>query len=297
MNELPDALSEELEVLRSIYEEENGFECTCVPTDDGFVLKMSVSFGLEKSRIVLLVPAEYPMSPPRAIDEAKSGERVKSLIETSWTEGCECLYQLIEQMRENRSQDMDSGNEAHSLSDNADQDVNANADAEHAVGEEEDLVIHRGPIVEVNKSKFQAFVATVSCMEEVRAFHTAVVTSRACSRATHNIFAFRYYDGSVVVHDCDDDGESAAGSKLGEMLRTMDIVGTDRGVDGIPGQGVAVIVSRWYGGILLGPVRFKIICNTARAELESLGFLQERNRDRSTISKSRRGGRKGGGKR
>jgi putative IMPACT (imprinted ancient) family translation regulator len=34
-------------------------------------------------------------------------------------------------------------------------------------------------------------------------------------------------------------------------------------------DGVAVIVSRWFGGILLGPDRFKLICNCARALLET----------------------------
>jgi len=29
-------------------------------------------------------------------------------------------------------------------------------------------------------------------------------------------------------------------------------------------DGVAVIVSRWFGGTLLGPDRFKFICNSAR---------------------------------
>ena len=33
-----------------------------------------------------------------------------------------------------------------------------------------------------------------------------------------------------------------------------------------------VVVSRWYGGILLGPARFKHINNVARKELEKYGF-------------------------
>ena len=38
---------------------------------------------------------------------------------------------------------------------------------------------------------------------------------------------------------------------------------------------VAVVVSRWFGGTLLGPIRFKIINNTARQLLESEGYLSE----------------------
>lgn len=35
---------------------------------------------------------------------------------------------------------------------------------------------------------------------------------------------------------------------------------------------VAVIVTRWFGGIKLGPDRFKLICNSARDLLEENGF-------------------------
>jgi putative IMPACT (imprinted ancient) family translation regulator len=38
-------------------------------------------------------------------------------------------------------------------------------------------------------------------------------------------------------------------------------------------EGVAVIVTRWFGGILLGPDRFKYICNSARLLLEDNGFI------------------------
>ncbi|RYH30823.1 YigZ family protein [archaeon] len=61
-------------------------------------------------------------------------------------------------------------------------------------------------------------------------------------------------------HDCDDDGETAAGSRLAEMIRLMKV------------DNVAVIVSRWFGGILLGPDRFKFICNSARDLLEEHGY-------------------------
>lgn len=79
------------------------------------------------------------------------------------------------------------------------------------------------------------------------------------ARATHNIFAFRYVDGvsGVCVHDSDDDGETSAGSRLAEILRLM-------GADG-----VAVVVSRWFGGVLLGPDRFRLINNCARKVLEA----------------------------
>ena len=38
-------------------------------------------------------------------------------------------------------------------------------------------------------------------------------------------------------------------------------------------RNVVVVVSRWYGGVLLGPSRFGIINNTARQLLEELGYI------------------------
>jgi putative IMPACT (imprinted ancient) family translation regulator len=37
---------------------------------------------------------------------------------------------------------------------------------------------------------------------------------------------------------------------------------------------VTVVVSRWFGGILLGPDRFKHINNAARLALEANGFVR-----------------------
>lgn len=60
-------------------------------------------------------------------------------------------------------------------------------------------------------------------------------------------------DGRVVTkHDNDDDGEDAAGSKLAFLL------------DMRKDDNVIVVVSRWFGGIHLGPKRFAHIVNVAR---------------------------------
>jgi hypothetical protein len=75
----------------------------------------------------------------------------------------------------------------------------------------------------------------------------------------------------LQVNDNDDDGEDAAGGKLAELLSLMAV------------NNVMVVVSRWYGGIQLGPDRFKHINNVARLLLEKCGF-------------QRKGGGKGGSK-
>ena len=70
-----------------------------------------------------------------------------------------------------------------------------------------------------------------------------MISTKACNKATHNIMCYRFYDktSGVLHHDYDDDGESAAGGRLAEMIRISGLV------DGKNIQGIAVIVSRWYG--------------------------------------------------
>lgn len=53
-------------------------------------------------------------------------------------------------------------------------------------------------------------------------------------------------------------------------------------------RNTVVVVSRWFGGILLGPARFGLINNTARQLLEQTGFIQQA----STAAGGKQGGKK-----
>jgi hypothetical protein len=62
-----------------------------------------------------------------------------------------------------------------------------------------------------------------------------------------------YGNGTVIwKYDHEDDGEDGAGSKLSHLLYVL------------KEEGVVVVVSRWFGGIQLGPKRFVHIANVAR---------------------------------
>lgn len=84
----------------------------------------------------------------------------------------------------------------------------------------------------------------------------------AYAQHRHNISAYTVVtpDG-VLHHDNDDDGESAAGGRLANLLNLLDVAD------------VVVVVSRWYGGINLGADRFKHINSVARDVLLAGGFL------------------------
>ncbi|MCP9262890.1 Protein IMPACT [Dirofilaria immitis] len=108
------------------------------------------------------------------------------------------------------------------------------------------------------KSTFQAHVAQVTLVLN------KLKENNKIARATHNMYAWlteENVNGRLIKqHDCEDDGEIGAGAKLLNLLELM------------KAKNVMVIITRWYGGIHLGPDRFRHICNLARQILVDNGF-------------------------
>ncbi|KAK3263168.1 hypothetical protein CYMTET_28012, partial [Cymbomonas tetramitiformis] len=145
-------------------------------------------------------------------------------------------------------------------------------------------IIHGDPLTE-RKSTFQAHLASVTSADQAKAVVAVLIQNRKIAAATHNMVAYRVHLGNGVwAQDCDDDGETAAGSRMLHLLQTVDA------------EDVVVVVSRWYGGIKLGPDRFKLINNCARQLLDLHGYVKSSNdkgeRSKSTVPKSSRKQRK-----
>lgn len=108
------------------------------------------------------------------------------------------------------------------------------------------------------KSTFRAHACRVDSEQAVHeALFQLIDGNSKLQRASHNMYAWRLTeelsDGTrVKKFDNDDDGEDAAGSRLGQLLEMR------------KEDGVLVVVSRWFGGIHLGPKRFAHITNVAR---------------------------------
>ena len=74
------------------------------------------------------------------------------------------------------------------------------------------------PIVDRN-STFIGFARQVHSLEEAHSYLDLLTTDRKIARATHNISSWRIrLDNGVQFQDCDDDGETAAGSRLLHLL-------------------------------------------------------------------------------
>ncbi|MCJ1272803.1 hypothetical protein MMC21_000592 [Puttea exsequens] len=112
------------------------------------------------------------------------------------------------------------------------------------------LAFFTSPAIEDRSSKF---IAVYSPTASARALQ-----SRAeFKSATHRIAAWRKPSSqlslsSQVLHDIgnDDDGEKYGGKSLERLLVSMNVEGS-------------LVVARWYGGVMLGPVRFDHIRNCA----------------------------------
>jgi len=158
------------------------------------------------------------------------------------------------------------------------------------------------------KSKFVAHCARVTSENQVRLVKQELLSNKCIAEATHNIMAYRIglkpkakiADDTVRAHDVslrekkkkstshgddsvcsadakegdfefinedrDDDGEAGAGDKLLFVLRRLKLVN------------VVVVVTRWFGGVLLGTDRFRMISNTAIEVLEA-AFVNNKGAD------------------
>ncbi|VEU22109.1 DEKNAAC103140 [Brettanomyces naardenensis] len=122
-------------------------------------------------------------------------------------------------------------------------------------------------VIKDRKSTFVGFAREVHSVEEVNKAIDDLSQDSKIAKATHMMRAYRIGDAnsSAVYEDCDDDGEAASGSRLLHLLSLMDA------------WNVLVVVVRWFGGVHLGPVRFRHINECARDALVK-GELVEKRR-------------------
>ncbi|XP_035296160.1 protein IMPACT isoform X3 [Cricetulus griseus] len=135
---------------------------------------------------------------------------------------------------------------------------------------------HGVPITD-RRSTFQAHVAPVVNPKQVKMVLSKLYENKKVASATHNIYAYRIFceDKQTFLQDCEDDGETAAGGRLLHLMEILNV------------KNVLVVVSRWYGGILLGPDRFKHINNCARNILVERNFTSSPEESSKTLGKKK----------
>ncbi|MCJ1473505.1 eIF2 kinase Gcn2p negative regulator [Lambiella insularis] len=255
---------------------------TLITTDqtDVFVLSLpSHSVALR-----LRFPLAYPAARPDVVGTESSGptapigygchvlEIARDVLDHVWNEGEVCLYDLIQELESLLDIEASKYDAEHETSepkeshpeDNEIIDPNAVPDLSHELSPK---WIISTPTTE-KKSLFVARACSVSSPSEASSYVSYLLASdKKVAKATHNITAFRIRSSSngsddkeIVYQDCDDDGETAAGGRLLHLLQVMNV------------WNVLVVVSRWYGGVKLGPDRFRIISTVAREVLVDGSF-------------------------
>ncbi|KAF4979205.1 hypothetical protein FZEAL_4539 [Fusarium zealandicum] len=124
-----------------------------------------------------------------------------------------------------------------------------------------------------SKSTFVAHIAPVTSPSQAQLYVQALLDSdKRIRNATHNITAWRIRDqdgtgtGTGFQHS-DDDGETAAGARLLQLMQAMDL------------WDAMVVVTRWYGGVQLGSKRFRLITAVARDGFVRAGMVETKEKE------------------
>ncbi|KAF7970265.1 hypothetical protein HWV62_24532 [Athelia sp. TMB] len=144
-------------------------------------------------------------------------------------------------------------------------------------GMPEGVEIFESETITDRKSAFVGRACHITDPAQVPQILAHLLADRRIARAAHPVInAWRCRAGAIVHQDNDDDGESAAGARLAHLLQILDL------------SNVLVVVTRYFGGIHLGPDRFKHINAAARGALEAGGFLDEAGGDEGRKGKKKR---------
>ncbi|KJX99639.1 impact family protein [Zymoseptoria brevis] len=268
---MSEELLDEVTSINSIYGEN-----TIVPLDE-----ISGLFALTlpaRPEIVLRLefPSDYPNAPPSILgtqsvgNDVAKGEGthvvdiVRDVLSEIYAPGAACVFDLIEESgqrleqlgldqvskdEEQQAAQRNGQDESHEVPHASVSDYQQSGDD---LGDPPPWTLSE--VVSEKKSIFVARSAPVSSVDEAKSYLAHLLaTDKKVAKATHNITAWRIRgDNGTQYQDCDDDGETAAGGRLLHLLELMNV------------WGVMVVVTRWYGGVQLGPDRFRIINQCAR---------------------------------
>lgn len=267
---MSEELANEIEAINSIY----GAETLKKASRENNIYTLSLANNNVTLR--LSFPSEYPETAPQILGTETTGDNVrkgygKHVLDTAretlkhiYYPGVVCVFDLMQELAVVLVEEFTE-----------DQRI-SNASEEQPLGR----LLTPEPTFEApswtvsntiteKKSVFLARACSVTSPDQVQAYISHLLsTDKRAAKATHNISAYRIRSHSLnsgaelVFQDCDDDGENAAGGRLSHLLQVMNA------------WGVLVVVSRWYGGVQLGPDRFRIINAVARDALVKGGWLK-----------------------
>jgi len=256
---------DEIEALRSIYPD---LDITDLSDNQCKEIRLEINFHPTSGlvNLSLVMTEDYPSSKPPVshfwAPNLKSGiiETINKRLRSIWEdfEGQPILYQWVEATLE-VLQEINGSDVPEAASTNSCDEAIVPMTSLSLEAKEDATCpeIHTGPPIEDRKGVFQGHFATIHSSDQVHTVLAKLKSNPKIGRAFHNMWAYRIRTtNGQIAQDCDDDGEAHAGGRLSHLLDILDC------------SNHMVVVSRWYGGILLGPDRFKHINNAARSVME-----------------------------
>ena len=304
---MSEELQDEIEAINSIYG-----PSTLVPAEDdgggggeGGVYVLSLPGGASSLRVRF--PAAYPASSgPEVLGthSASGGVRgagardlalFRDAVAEVWT-GMVCVFDAVEEfgrrmeeMRDDAGDGDDDGGEGEEGEEGEEgkprrrKDAGADDDDDDDDDDEADAADHpmppwvpSDPIVDSKSTFLGHAVRATSPAQARRRIRQLLRSDRRILNATHNVSAWRIRgDGPASYQDCDDDGETAAGGRVLRLLQLMDV------------WDVAVVVTRWYGGVKLGPRRFGVINQAAKDAILKAGLGGDKEKEKEVKGKKK----------
>ncbi|XP_037236392.1 protein IMPACT isoform X1 [Falco rusticolus] len=297
---------DEIEALSSIYGED-----WCVVDEDEKIYCIKINDCLDQPKwticLQVILPPGYPTAEPpiyqlnapwlRREDYMELANSLEEIYVQNLGESI--LYLWVEKIREvliEKARSSDQDPDIKKTSEEVDEDdgddflldyqpiqeeqikmLNYITSENQEVDEELPSIHHGNPITD-RRSTFQAHLAPVVTLKQVKRVLEKLNENKKIASATHNIYAYRIYceDKQTFLQDCEDDGETAAGGRLLHLMQILNV------------HNVLVVVSRWYGGILLGPDRFKHINNCARNVLVEYNYVPSVEESSKQAGKSKK---------
>lgn len=294
---MSEELSDEVTSINSIY----GDSTLVASSEDSSIYTLSLPSQPGVS-LRIEFPEDYPDAPPSVLGTHHIGENVakgegqqivdlvRSVLAEVYIPGSPCIFDLIEESgqrlqqlsldqhskdSEQQAAQADGQTTSTTINENSQSDVLQPVDE---LGDPPHWTL--SDVISEKKSVFIARAAEVHSVDEAKTYLAHLLsTDKKVAKATHNITAWRIRrEDGVQYQDCDDDGETAAGGRVLHLLELMGV------------WNAMVVVTRWYGGVQLGPDRFRIINQTARDAVVKGGFAPDAQ------GKEKEGGKKKGKK-
>ncbi|KAF2198813.1 UPF0029-domain-containing protein, partial [Delitschia confertaspora ATCC 74209] len=273
-----DAINDEITSINSIF-----YEGTLTPVSSDASIYALRLLTLSSITLRIEFPVDYPDAPPSILGTQTVGEDVqkgvgrqvvdivRDVLAAVYKPGEVCIYDLLEESREALEKAQDAGTlhlqdpynqEDPSVVETSQQSISTSTQDTTLTDLGPPPPWTLSPPITEKKSIFLARSAPVSSPAQAKSYlHHLLSTDKRVAKATHNITAWRIRgQKDTSYQDCDDDGETAAGGRMLHLMQLMDV------------WDVMVVVTRWYGGVHLGPDRFRIINQAAREALVLGGF-------------------------